>query len=79
MHKESYDMACIAVSVDKKFKERLSRFPWINWSEIGREELLKNYLLEKYMKTGELLKDEEESCERIDWHPVDELPKKKSI
>jgi hypothetical protein len=67
-------MACITISVDKTFKERLSRFSWINWSEIGREELLKRYLFEKYMKTGELSKDEEKLCEYIDWHPVDELP-----
>jgi len=77
MRKESCSMACITVSVDKTFKERLSRFPWINWSEIGREELLKRYLFEKYMKTGELSKDETMFCEQIDWHPVDELPIKK--
>ncbi len=74
MRKENYNMACITISVDKTFKERLSRFSWINWSEIGREELLKRYLFEKYMKTGELAKDEEKFCESIDWHPVDELP-----
>jgi hypothetical protein len=72
-------MACITISVDKTFKERLSRFSWINWSEIGREELLKRYLFEKYMKTGELAKDEENFCESIDWHPVDELPIKKEF
>jgi hypothetical protein len=72
-------MACITISVDKTFKERLSRFSWINWSEIGREELLKRYLFEKYMKTGELAKDEEKFCESIDWHPVDELPIKKEF
>ncbi len=72
-------MACITISVDKTFKERLSRFSWINWSEIGREELFKRYLFEKYMKTGELTKDEEKFCEQIDWHPVDELPIKKEF
>jgi hypothetical protein len=79
MQKENYNMACITISVDKTFKERLSRFSWINWSEIGREELLKRYLFEKYMKTGELAKDEEKFCESIDWHPVDELPIKKEF
>ena len=72
-------MPCITISVDKAFKERLSQFSWINWSEIAREELLKRYLFEKYMKTGELSKDEERFCEHIDWHPVDELPIKKEF
>jgi hypothetical protein len=79
MQKENYNMPCITISVDKKFKERLSRFSWINWSEIGREELFKRYLFEKYIKTGELAKDEEKFCEKIDWHPVDELPIKKEF
>jgi hypothetical protein len=79
MQKENYNMACITISVDKTFKERLSRFSWINWSEIGREELMKRYLFEKYMKTGELTKDEDKFCEQIDWHPVDELPIKKEF
>jgi len=72
-------MACITVSVEKSFKERLERFPWINWSEIGREELLKRYIFDKYMKTGELTKEEEKFCEQIDWHPVDELPLKEEF
>ena len=67
-------MACITVSVDKTFKERLARFPWINWSEIGREELLKRYLFEKYITSGKLTKEEERFCEQLDWHPVDDLP-----
>jgi len=74
MHRVNYNMACITISVDETFKERLARFPWINWSEIGREELLKRYLFEKYIKSGKLTKNEEKFCEQIDWHPVDELP-----
>ncbi len=69
-------MACITISIEKQFKERLSRFPWVNWSEIGREEILKRYTFEKYIKTGKLTKEENEFCEKIDWHPVDELPLK---
>lgn len=72
-------MACITVSVEKSFKERLERFPWINWSEIGREELLKRYIFDKYMKTGKLTREEERFCEQIDWHPVDELPLKEEF
>ena len=72
-------MACITISVEKSFKERLERFPWVNWSQIGREELLKRYIFDKYMKTGTLSKDEEKFCETIDWHPVDELPLKEEF
>ena len=72
-------MACITVSVEKPFKERLARFPWVNWSKIGREELLKRYLFGKYMKTGRITKEEEEFCEKIDWHPVDEFPLKEEF
>jgi len=66
-------MACITISIEKSFKERLARFPWVNWSEIGREEILKRHTFEKYIKTGKLTKEENEFCEKIDWHPVDEL------
>ena len=67
-------MACITINVDQSFKKRLEKFPWINWSAVGREELLKRYLFEKYLKTKKLDKDEIMFCKRIDWHPVDELP-----
>ena len=70
-------MACITVSVDENFKKRLDKFPWVNWSEIGREELLRRYIFENYTRTGTLTKDEKRFCEQIDWHPVDELPIKK--
>lgn len=72
-------MGCITVSVEKDFKKRLARFPWVNWSEIGREEIQKKYIFDKYVKTGNLSIDENEFCERIDWHPVDELPLRKEF
>jgi hypothetical protein len=72
-------MACITISVEKSFKERLERFSWVNWSQIGREELLKRYIFDKYVKTGNLSKDEEKFCETVDWHPVDELPLKEEF
>jgi hypothetical protein len=72
-------MACITISVEKSFKERLERFPWVNWSQIGREELLKRYIFDKYVKTGALSKDEEKFCETMDWYPVDELPLKEEF
>ena len=72
-------MACITVSIEKIFKERLGRFPWVNWSEIGREEMFKKYIFDKYIKTGKITKEEEKFCEKIDWHPVDELPLKEAF
>ena len=79
MQEVNYNMGCITVSVDKSFKERLAKFPWINWSEIGREEILKKYIFDNYIKTGKMTKEEERFCERIDWHPVDELPLKEDF
>lgn len=72
-------MACITISIETSFKERLTKFLWVNWSEIGREEILKRYIFEKYIQTGKLAKDEDEFCEKIDWHPVDELPLKEEF
>lgn len=66
-------MTCITVSEEESFRERMAMFPWVNWSEVGREELLKRVIFEKYIKTGKLSNKEEEFCEKIDWHPVDEL------
>jgi len=31
------------------------------------------------MKTGRITKEEEEFCEKIDWHPVDEFPLKEEF
>lgn len=74
MQREKSKMACITITVEESLKERLSRFPWVNWSEIGREEILKRYIFEKYIKTKKITKEENDFCEKIDWHPVDELP-----
>ena len=40
-------MACVTIPVDSSFKERLALFPWINWSEIAREEAMKKMIFEK--------------------------------
>ena len=69
-------MASITISVSEEFKNRLREFLWVNWSEIAREETLKKLIFEKYLKTKELSDREWAFCERIDWHPVDELPLK---
>jgi len=72
-------MASLTLSVSEEFKKQLKRFLWVNWSEIAREEVRKKLIFENYLKRGELSDDEWEFCDRIDWHPVDELPLKESF
>ncbi|MFH1054669.1 MAG: hypothetical protein V1744_01095 [Candidatus Altiarchaeota archaeon] len=67
-------MACITVNVDQSLKERMERFSWINWSEVGRQEALKRDILEGYIQNGKVSAEDLRFCETIDWHPVDELP-----
>ena len=33
-------MASITFAVDEELKSRLEKFPWVNWSEVARENLL---------------------------------------
>jgi len=40
---------------------------------------MKRDILERYKKTKEVTDEDWEFCELIDWHPVDELPLKKSF
>ncbi len=72
-------MASLTLSVSDEFKEQLKTFLWVNWSEIAREEALKKIIFENYMKTGKISDEEWEFCEKIDWHPVDELPLKEEF
>ncbi|MDO8740631.1 MAG: hypothetical protein Q7J54_03620 [Candidatus Woesearchaeota archaeon] len=69
-------MASLTLSVSDEFKSQLKALQWVNWSEIAREEAMKKLILENYMKTGKVTDEEWEFCEKIDWHPVDELPLK---
>jgi len=72
-------MATITVALEEQTKRRMEQFLWVNWSEVGREEALRKYLFDQYVKTGKLSKEELAFCERIDWHPVDDLPFKKEF
>ena len=72
-------MASITLSVSEDFKNKLKQFSWINWSEIAREETIKKIIFENYIKTGSLADDEWKFCDKIDWHPVDELPLKEEF
>ncbi|MBL7101005.1 MAG: hypothetical protein ISS23_03570 [Nanoarchaeota archaeon] len=67
-------MPNLIVSMENKMKERLDRIPWVNWSEIAREEIFKREIFETFIRTGKLSKEEQEFCNKRDWHPVDELP-----
>jgi hypothetical protein len=69
-------MASLTLSVPEDFKEQLKHFLWVNWSEIAREEAIKKLIFENYIKTGKITDEEWKFCEKIDWHPVDELPLK---
>jgi spore coat polysaccharide biosynthesis predicted glycosyltransferase SpsG len=66
-------MASLTLPVSEEFKSQLKKFLWVNWSEIAREEVLKKLIFDSYVKTGEISNEEWEFCEKIDWHPVDEL------
>jgi len=72
-------MASVTLSVNEEFKERIKQFLWINWSEIAREETKKKLIFENYMKTKEITEEDWKFCEKIDWHPVDELPLKEEF
>jgi len=72
-------MTSVTLSVNDEFKDQLKWFLWVNWSEIAREETIKRLIFDRYMKKGEISDKEWAFCERVDWHPVDELPLKESF
>ena len=72
-------MVSLTLSISDNFKKKLKEFLWINWSEIAREEALKKIIYENYLRSGELSDQEWDFCEKIDWHPVDELPLKEEF
>ncbi|MBI2045550.1 hypothetical protein HYT23_05830 [Candidatus Pacearchaeota archaeon] len=72
-------MASLTLSLSDEFKNQLKNFRWVNWSEIAKEETMKKLIFENYIKTGSISDGEWEFCEKIDWHPVDELPLKEEF
>lgn len=72
-------MASLTLSVSEEMRNQLKAFLWVNWSEIAREEAIKKLIFENYIKTGDLSDEEWTFCEKIDWHPVDELPLKEEF
>jgi hypothetical protein len=65
--------------IEEKRIELKDKFSWVNWSEIAREEIVKRIIFENYLKTKTLTDKEWAFCEKIDWHPVDELPIKEEF
>ncbi len=72
-------MVSLTLAVSDELKKDLAFFSWINWSEIAREEAMKKLILAEYLKTGTVSDEDWLFCDRIDWHPVDELPLKKEF
>jgi len=72
-------MVSLTLSISEEFKNELKKFLWVNWSEIARIETIKKLIFENYIKTGSITNEEWDFCEKIDWHPVDELPLKKEF
>lgn len=66
-------MVSINFSLEDNVFARLTRFPWVNWSGVSREDLLKKRIFEKFIKTGDLSEREEKFCEKINWDPIDEM------
>jgi len=53
-------MASVTFAIDKDLKPRLDEFPWVNWSELAREEFLKRQEREKAVeRLNELMKESE--------------------
>ncbi len=72
-------MASLTLSISDELKNKIKEFLWVNWSEIAREEAMKKLIFENYIKTGNISDKEWEFCEKIGWHPVDELPLKEEF
>ena len=72
-------MASLTISVSDELKKMLRDFSWINWSEIAREESMKKLIFENYIRNGKITDEEWNFCDKIDWHPVDELPLKEDF
>lgn len=67
-------MVNVVLTVSDNVKSEIGLFPLVNWSEVARDEVLRKEIFERYLKTGQLTDEDWEFCEKIDWHPVDELP-----
>ena len=42
-------MASVTFALDPKLKSEMSKFPWVNWSELAREELIRRERIGKLL------------------------------
>ena len=66
-------MASLTFAIDSELKSDMSKFRWVNWSEINREELNKKRIFERFLKTGTVSNEDQKFCDEINWDPIDEL------
>ena len=64
---------------NKKNKKLRKIRKLVNYTKREKDEILKRYIFEKYIKTKKLSKEENDFCEKIDWHPTDELPLREEL
>lgn len=69
-------MTSVTFAIPDEIKSEMKELPWVNWSELVKEESMKRLIFEKYIQTGKVSDEDWKFCEKIDWHPVDELPLK---
>lgn len=66
-------MVSITVPLEDEIIKGMNCFPWVNWSEVVREKLIKREIFEEFIRTGDLSKEAQKFCDNIDWYPIDEL------
>lgn len=72
-------MASVTLSITESLQHLFRALSWVNWSELAREEARKKLILENYLRLGTISDAEWKFCEKIDWHPVDQLPLKEEF
>lgn len=60
-------MASVALRVSEEFKARIEQFPWVNWSETAREELIKREgIRERFEEVEKILEKSKLTQEEAD-------------
>jgi hypothetical protein len=67
-------MSTITLPVPDDLYKRMEHFSWVKWSEVARISIRKREIFERYLRSGEISDENAEFCDKMDWHPVDELP-----
>jgi hypothetical protein len=72
-------MVSLSFNIEDETFKALEDFKWVVWSEVVRIDCRKQAIFKKYLVDKKLSASDQEFCDYIDWHPVDELPLKKSF